>query len=67
MWEFLDKVYRPVNVKLNINFMPGRRVAVIEIRDDAGECSLYSIMETLINCLRGILRRAHGAQEPRHI
>ena len=24
-------------------------------------------METLSNCLCGILRRAHGAQEPRHI
>ena len=23
--------------------------------------------ETLINCLRGMKRKAHGAQEPRHI
>ena len=35
--QFLDKVYRPVNVKLNINFMPGRRVA----DDTYGLCEPY--------------------------
>ena len=27
----------------------------------------YSVRKALINCLRGMKRKAHGAQEPRHI
>ena len=27
----------------------------------------HSVREALINCLRGMKRKAHGAQEPRHI
>ena len=27
----------------------------------------YKIKKALINCLRGMKRKAHGAQEPRHI
>ena len=32
-----------------------------------GIVSLFSFTEMLINCLRGMKRKAHGTQKPRHI
>ena len=57
---------RKRKLKLPLHLITGNNNYTVTF--DCNNCEMkIRVRETLSNCLCGILRRAHGAQEPRHI